>query len=747
MSGKVTTQTAAEPLSSSKHPTSIGSFEIPSDAMEVPVGSGKIAFEVGAEGGIDLLNDDNDVDRESVYGKKPQNDAPTNLRPPLSFEPGKAFLKYSALARGKANGDASFPYLKLSGGAEASIVLADYHVHPANHVLMAAVALDRPRFATRVSDVLNLAVGEALTIQARIALKTSVEMNWSDVFSTNLAALASMVPIASLITVKLAPSATVTGKVGVEDNFAVTFLRRNAGRINVLFQRAQAREGTAAARIGVELGTTEESTRSIFEAALGNKDLARTLFEALGTGGFDAATLQLAKTVLAAFDVEIPASEAELTKTLDGLIRKAIEVASKKLSAGFAYEYSRVADNATLFEVEVTDERLRTQVHPYALSARLDEVLRHVTNEELLKYFRQEKVKTVSGWGFSLSVGDKHLLKSSEKPSIECVAQYTSPDKANGARKFAYGQPVPYYEGKLGRWTNGYTVDLNATMSSFLTRPTAADFEYGLHLASWTGGGEGAQDTGEVVDAATVWEVFGSNHAGEALERILAAPGRIAARVELKVPHGALVRLLPEMAKAQHERFATALAAATPWVHSMPRLRRDRELRQRVYSELWKAYLDASGVDWSEDKARREATHRVRTLHIGEINSAEWNFESSGGSGSFADVLSKNARSGSSWLTGIYEDWKQVTSAATRIFSAIANKMEVPLDFQNYLLAREFTRFQTAFGNSFLLRAVGAWLVELARSVDLEDRIERTLVVTVKGDDNKETKLVFGENR
>lgn len=748
MAIKLSVTTVDEALSSSKHPTQVGAFDIPAAQMETPVSGGKLAFEAGVEGAVELFNDDNDEDAQGLYGKPPEKEDPANPPPPLSFSKGRAFLKYSAAARGKASGETGFPYLKASGSGEARVVVADYHLHQGDEKLRVAATSEVLRFPTRAADVLLLRVGEAMTVQARLALKASVEMSWSDVFSTHLAALGALSAVGSLITLQLTPKATVTGKVSIEDNFAVTFLRRTAGKITLLVRRARSDDRSVAANVGVEVGLSDDTVTSVLEAALGDRGTAAGLTAALKAGGLDATKLALAKKVLGQFGVTVPASDEEVEKQLEALLKKATQAAQAKLSAGFGYEYSRVREDATLFEVSVTDEKFAAEIHPNALSARVDRVLEAISPDELVKYFRQEKVKTVSGWGFSLTFGEKQRLENNDKVSVECVAQYASTDKANGPRRFAYGQPVPRYQGKLGEQESGYTADVKAEMKTYLTRPTAADFEYGLHLATWSSGGSGRGYAAGSVDDATVWEVFSGAHRGEAFERLEALQGSMSARLELKVPHATLLRLLPEMAKAAHEPFARALAYATPWVESAPKLRRDRERRLQVYFELWKAYLDQRGIDWNEAKARREAAYQVRRLNIGPVNSAEWKFENDGGALSFADVLAKNGKSGSPlWLTGIYEDWKQITSAAGQLISGYTLRTEVPLDFTHYFIPHELWRFQESFGTSFLLRAVGAWLFELARPLGIDHEIERTLTVTVKPAHGDEQKLLFGESR
>lgn len=110
-----------------------------------------------------MLNDAADVDEDQLVG---QAGPAKGLGPQLQLDDKRAYLKLRAAAGVEASGGVSIGSLiGVDAGGEASVTFADYRVFPRSASMLESLqkTIDGgARFVTKVGDVLELGVNEAL---------------------------------------------------------------------------------------------------------------------------------------------------------------------------------------------------------------------------------------------------------------------------------------------------------------------------------------------------------------------------------------------------------------------------------------------------------------------------------------------------------------------------------------------------------------------------------------------------------
>ncbi len=138
-------------------------------------GDGKASFAINPTGSLSIavLNDAADVDEDQLVG---QAGPAKGLGPQLQLDDKLAYLKLRAEAGVKASGAVSLGSLiGVDAGGEASVTFADYRAFPRGAAMLEALrkTIDGgARFVTKLDDVLELGVNEALMLRRKGTLAT-----------------------------------------------------------------------------------------------------------------------------------------------------------------------------------------------------------------------------------------------------------------------------------------------------------------------------------------------------------------------------------------------------------------------------------------------------------------------------------------------------------------------------------------------------------------------------------------------
>ncbi|MFP2905819.1 hypothetical protein ACLESD_12325 [Pyxidicoccus sp. 3LFB2] len=727
-----------------------------------------LSFEAGGEASIRNFNSPGDVDENRVVGEAAQDEAaPGAPRPQLLLGGDMGWMRYQVSARVKSAAGVNLSFLAAGTEGELSVTLSDYRAHPLAKNMREAAKGDLAELRLmQATDLAKLATGDALSWQARGHLQTRVELNWADLFTANLSRLA-FVRGSELLALKTDIKAGVSAKVGLTDDYQLTFSRPRPGRIGIAMRKAKSREATLGAGLGVtvefvDVGAVKAQLGHVLDALLGPalKELAGkpgTPADASAVQVMDALVdkasklklddLQKKALAFALDRIGLDPKLAELAnvKTAWDDFKKKVEgkldeVLKTQIASGFQHEYLRLSESSTLLEV-VVDDATAMRFHGSLIKGNLVDLLKWMRelpenqkSFELKNYLHTASLTRQQAYGFSLGLGSFEVLKAQGSRKESWVTQ----ENFQGARRQAFVGRRGYEDkllGNRGQWV----VDLKADMERFSPAPVASDFRYGLHLMLW--GRQKKMTRKEfqaAIDDAVVWGVLDAADAAAVMDTLQVDLGKepIETRLELKMADDTFRALVPKVQEFDLGLFSRALARAMPW--SEQTARASAEFRRAVYAPIWEAYLrevQEKGSmlvgDLSTARTLQIVEHFLKREPMAmELLTSERDV-SAGGIFSFAQVTQRNS--------GTLAKCQSFVSGMVRLRRAI-DERKAPDE-----LRAVFSELECMWNTGFHLRAAGSLLAELSRSTPLGlAGVERTFSVTLA---DRGEQLVFSTTR
>ncbi len=732
-----------------------------------------LSFEAGGEASIRNFNSPGDVDENRVVGEATEEEPePGAPRPQLLLGGDQGWMRYQVTARVKSAAGVNLSFLAADVQGELSVTVSDYRAHPLARNMREAAKMDLAELRLMQStDLAKLATGDALAWQARGHLQTRLELSWADLFTANLGRLA-FVRGSELLALKTSVKAGVSAKVGLTDDYQLTFSRPRPGRIQIAVRKAKSREGTLGAGLGVtveflDTAAVKAQLAHVLDALLGSR--LRELAGKLGTPT-DATALQVMdalvdkasklklddlskkalREVLERIGLDprlaelsnVKASWDDFKKKVEG---KLDEVAKTQIASGFQYEYLRLSESSTLLEV-VVDDATAMRFHGSLLKGNLVDLLKWMRelpenqkSYELRNYLHSNTLTRQQAYGFSLGLGSFEVLKMRGSQKQTWVTQ----ENAQGARRLAFLGRRGYEDkllGNRGQWV----VDLKADMERFSPAPVASDFRYGLHLMLW--GRQKKMSRKELqaaVDDAVVWGVLDAADAVAVMGTLQADLNKepLETRLELKMADDTFRALVPKLQDFDLALFSRALARAMPWGEQTARS--SAEFRRAVYAPIWEAYLrevqqkgSLMAGDLAPTRAAQIAEHFFKNdptvKELGKdllLIESEWRPDAGGFT--FAQVTEKNRNT--------LAKCQAFVSGMVRLRRAI-DERKAPDELRTV-----FSELEGMWDTGFHLRAAGSLLSELAKSTPLGlAGVERTFTVTLA---DRGEQLVFSTAR
>jgi hypothetical protein len=709
---------------------------------------GEISFALGAGTSIEIygFNAATDTDDDGVLASPGKKVGVEELNPQFTLG-NRAWLKYKTNAHVKAGANVDLSFLATGVEGALTVGLLDYHSHGLTENIRQALRADATnlRAAVRAEDLNRLKLHDAMALQIRGNLKASVEVSWSDVFTTNLNQLTRFLQSNELLALKTSLGATLAANVTLTDDFFVVFSRASASAINVGIRKARSRGIGVSTGLGLKVefkdaDAVEEVLQQTLEGIAGIS-LAQVdeLFNQLTSSGLDAEANQkldmlLSRLQLDQFKNDPAGLKTEWQKIRNEVTETISEIAHSKITAGVSYEYLRLSTETNLLEVTLseTDARL---MHPYFVKGDLSRVIDWMksSGKEPVRYFSQRTLKTSSALGFSLGFNDWSLLSKSAK-SLEVVEQ----KNWNNQRRIAY-QGIRSYEGDLfGLDKTSFSTDLKADTAYFLDNPRAVDLYYGLHLVmSHTGENLSNKGMRHAVDAAIVWRVIDEAQEEHVMQQIRELQGsgqKVETRLELKLDDARFRDLLPLIAQARLDDFAQALARSMPW-HTM-KARSIVDIREQVYQPAWLAYLKnptmspEQAVNTVVYALRRNSNSNASDLRVNESRKVNGSIKTDG-LWSFVELIYGQHATAAKW--------QSFTEGAQHLHRAFTN------GWGHEAVRTAFKKMEELWRVSFQMKALGAYLTWLALQTPASmSGIERTFSIRIL---DKDQQLVISTSR
>ncbi|AKQ66059.1 hypothetical protein A176_002971 [Myxococcus hansupus] len=725
-----------------------------------------LSFEASGEATVRNFNSPGDVDENGIVGETTPEASEQGPRPQLLLGTETGWMRYQVAARVKAAVSASLSFLASEQQTELSVVLSDYRAHPLGRNMREAARTDLSELRLmQATDLAKLGLGDAVAWQARGSLQTRLELNWADVFPSNLNRL-GFLRGSELLAVKTSVKAGLSAKVSLTDDYQLSFTRPRTGRIQVAVRKVKSHEQTLSAGLGIQVelldpAAVKAQLGQLLEALLGPVlrellkkgqtalELMDGLVEKASKTKLDENQKRVLGMVLERLGIDPqladPANLPQAWADFKARVAEALENAVRShIAEGFQYEYLRLNEASTLLEVVVEDVTAM-RFHESLLKGNLVELLKWMKASaqpaefELRNYLHATTITRQQAVGFSLGFGSFELLKSRDVKRQAWVTQ----ENFQGARRMAFLGRRGYEDKLLGNRSQ-WAVDLKADMSRFAPAPVATDFGYGLHLLQW-----GRQkkltrkELQQAVDDAVVWGVLDTKDASSVVSWMQEDMGKhpIETRLEVKMADDTFRALVPRIQEFDLPRFSRALARAMPW--SDQTARASPEFRRTVYAPIWEAYLrevqnrgSLMLNDLSPSRAaeiakaffQRDPTVRELGKDLQLIES-EW--RPGGGNFTFAEIIHKNPNS--------LVRCREFVSGMVRLRRAI-DERKAPDELRTV-----FGELEGMWSTGFHLRAGAALLAEVAQSTPMGlAGVERTLTVRVA---DSEEQLVFSTTR
>jgi hypothetical protein len=698
-----------------------------------------ITVSLGGTLSIRAFNSADDEDEDGVLGE-PSDEAPGGaLAPQLRLTSADAFVKYRCAATVKATAaGTALSSLGFDFEGSAELVLADYQRHPRTADTRTAVlrGLTALRSSLRLADVLDeLRPNEAVSQQLLGRLSAGVEVSWADVFSGPIGPVARLAGTATPFLVKVSAGATLSARVSLTDDFILVFARESDDRWRVGVRKARTRD----AAIGLDLGVDVQLDRTQLEAVVGavidgvlGERLARV--EALVASGGALESLpdaqqKLAHALLDRFGLSAtPTLEAvreRVAAIKAGVAQAVAEVARAKLSAGFAYEYRRVRQDTTIAQCVLTRAGL-TAHHPELVRGNIGPTLADaaagVNGASLERFLNEKRLRTERSWGFSLSIGkwqagsrDTKTITRVERTSAAGLRQHSF----LGVRAYAAtGEPKP-------KWSVDFAAEMPA-FSRSLSGPLMSEFQYGLSFAWFEDTKKLKDDTlDEWLDLAVLWGACTESELPRHRETLAEALKKKCSIVaQLTLPPEAFGIVRERVAAAEATELGASLGAAMPWMNLAGR--QSVALRRRLYGPLWASYLadpdhmHRSGRDFSQ-----AARQHLGAQGFEPLGNLERMYQitptRSGDPLTFAGSIDLQP----STIQNCHDFFNGVRLLQTNVLSAAPAA---------HVMGRVFEQMEELFGQHLHVRALGGYLLEVARATGVLRHTGRSLAFTVAGE-------------
>ena len=642
-----------------------------------------------------------------------------------------AWTKTATEARVRESSGAMVGEVAFGLWAGASVALADYRLHRRSDRARRAVlqALSAPRFALRLDDVLALAPGEALVCELAGTLTATVSLAWSDILAAKPSLFTPLLPAGDVLAIAVNSGGALDAWVKVNDEFRLIFSGIEAGRrYRMAVKKWTVRGAGVTSAVGLEVGfvrpaQVETIVDRVLEALLGFP--AAVVREALGAAGrgdelgeeMERLVEELARRLGLTDELENLAARvtAKVEELAAGARRAAEEAARSKIAAGFRYEYLRVSEESSLFQAVLSAERLpefHTDLVLGRLASVLDAARSGVPGVVPEIFLGQHAVRTERSWGFSLGIG-RWRLSGLDRRRIEAVTQ----TDLHGRKRLAYKG----FRGYEGEWLGqewAWSGDLAVSMDSFSAEsvPRLGEYDFGLHLL-WHGADERLRKERlrEQLDTALVWGVLEPEQLGALEARLAASEGAATEFVtQLTIGDAALRQILAYVAEGPLPDFSAALAAAVPPLRDYVG-RADVRLRRRWYEPLWREYLRRPGLPperFAEAAGRyfeRQVRERALALREATFRPPD--------PYTFAGIIHLNGD-----IAGACQAFQDALRTLAR--GLTRNEPD------NGVIVRVFGGVSRLWAHSFLMRAAGAYLCQLAARAGVLDAVERSVTVS-----------------
>ncbi|MBL7854711.1 MAG: hypothetical protein JNL17_09935 [Cyclobacteriaceae bacterium] len=674
------------------------------ELIEETIANKKVSFVLGADAklGVSVFNAESDTDPSEVFGKAGAL---------IPFQANRAWLKYAAACNIKVKGGLDIKSVGFEMDVAAGLQAYVYRKHDATQLLKEAQARDINSIKTIFSKthIRDLDIDEAVGLEFAGKLGASIAVSWSDVWTSQLSVLSDLLDTNELIKLKVGPEASIKTSIQLEDAFRVQLVKTGRQKYQLWIKRNQSKKWSSSISInvGVKIENPEVITdrldslfQEVFEVSFAKlNDLVKKKASTLSESEkliIKAIANRLGWNESTAFD-----QLKEKIETLYETLHKKVETAvTKKVEAGFKYEYLRVAERDDLFSATVTDSGL-DEFHQDIIRANVTPLIHHALQQPSsallnhVKFLREDVKKRQRSSGFSLGFG-KWVASNRNKISMMQTTRTTE----KGVQVAYHGQRS--YEDGVGSSKRQWLVDFNAEMPQVSNQPVtplASEFNYSLNLQyEWTEKRLKPANLDSFLDLCRLWNVISDGQwttLRTQLESDLDHASAITYSCTALYPHELFRVMIAAMGNSSAQLdsvFYQSLGAALPYWAPFP-VRMDVEKKATHYAPIWREFIETESVN-PQEIAAQHLKDIDKKLAAEELNYAPnqfINFQS------FAFAAKHNAQTLRRWKSfreGVSELSKAIDRQALQVHDPLVNQC-----FQKMEDLWLFPLHAKAFGN------------------------------------------------
>jgi hypothetical protein len=686
-------------------------------AGQLPV---EFSVDAGADFTVAAINGKNGSDEDGIIAAAAPKDDPMNLPPMVVLGGGQAWLKYRVEATVKADVSVTTGPVGFAGGAGAEAIFAHYRAHVASEKVAVSAAADiqhGPRFAVRLADVQALGVGDALLYRTAGTLTASVDLEWSDILTSEISALTRLLRTASPVAIQLSIGTSLKATVSVDDDFVVAFTRTDESTVKASVKKATVRRQDITFDEGITVTFADPSqisdaVKQIVSGLVGmGEDKLQELLDGASLSNLSDEQRAIVDDILTRLGLDPSSASGALKAKIESLTNDvtnaATRLAKAKLTLAFGYEYHRTATDTALFEGTLTDAALTTY-HPALIGGQLDTVLDGARRREigLTRYLNQKEVDVSHAWGFTLGF-DKWSIFGKNRKDLDTIQRV---DEAK-RQQIAYAGFGRYEDN-----TNTWGVDFKADMSHFSASPRLSDYEFGMHVSlvkpsqTFTDA-----DRLNAIDHAIAWSICPESHRDWLASRLPALGTRnVEWSFHVRVNQEGFRDMLPVMANMARSDFAAAFASGM-----MPEPTNVLPVSTRIglYTPIWRALLSDDPPTSLSDVAS------LASRALARVNPAQSNLERTTGQNTASTVCGIYRMETAAAIANDLDEW-------IRGVKQWADATQKDLLDRN-LIPSIYRKLNNFFLESLYVRALGAHLIDVSRRANQIKGVERTLNVKV----------------
>ena len=499
------------------------------------------------------------------------------FHPLLTHKPGRTWLRMALATTADALAGTARGRITAQATAGRTARLLSYRWHDDDVACGTAIRLDLTRFsnARSLEDVCALEVDDACAVQGEGALSASVAVAWDAVLAEALPALAGATGRGpSALMLEVAAGATATLDLSIRDHVTVAFARRSrrgerAFRVQVRRQRGDERR--LAAGFGVEAGFADpEAASHVLQGALAHvlgapAEALAAIRHATSMRRVPARHRPLVGALVERFHIRdnapLDALKARLAELDARLAGRVDEIVRRRVAVALDAEYRRLASDALLLEVELSEAALR-RLHPALLALDTAAVLADpAVSRQAVSLLRDRSIERWQAWGIGASFGSWFDIGGRQERNDRVVTRRRI--DADGDRTRREYLAATRYAARA----NGWATDYGATFEA-VDDGAGGGTRCALELW-WQASRMRADPAGllRIVDDAVLWGVVDADGAAALhahLQAVLDGIDRCRPRFERRLDADATASAIARMARARPADWARHAARALP---------------------------------------------------------------------------------------------------------------------------------------------------------------------------------------